>query len=510
MKNIKPLFTLHLSPFTLPSSLFTLLLITLHLSLFTLTSCNSTTKPKTGSLSGRVILVNDTDNPSFDPIDFSGITVALYELADLDTTLIRLNYQYSNIGLQINQQTEFDHRTQKALYITQTSADGNFSIEKQKVGTYNLVIYQEGWGVRYIYNIKIDDSKSAIQSEEVLNIELYPETHLPQTQLEDFIFKEDHTYIIKNDTILMGRAQIENRCFILIDEGVRLDFHNEVSTPVQGDRWKIDVSDRFFDSNKATREELKRFQKITLNGADEIEFRNGVISSCIDGLNRPVGAISVNDMVFKQGETAFVFTGSHARFENNIVRDFKNRACYFTGDAEISKNIMIRNHDNLLINDHVYDIHDNYIALNWVGIRPVYGNAHIHNNDFVQNTYAISTLASSPLIDYNLFHGSTRYCVQTQANYVQVYFDYGNPVVNFNNFLSKDKIIISLLPDSHPGYYGSSKVGVDKDLNAKHNYWLSSNVEELVYDSEDSDKVRFRVLYNPVKNSRIMNAGIRF
>jgi len=91
--------------------------------------CSTSTKPETGTLSGKVILVNDTGDPDLDPIDYSGITVALYNLAFLDTTIIRINNQYSQIGVQINQETKFDHRYQETVIKNLTNAVGSFKLE---------------------------------------------------------------------------------------------------------------------------------------------------------------------------------------------------------------------------------------------------------------------------------------------------------------------------------------------------------------------------------------------
>ena len=77
-----------------------LIVLIISILLMTVVSCDKTTKAKTGSLSGQVVLLNDTENPSLDPVDYSGITVALYELADLDTTVVRINQEYPNIGIQ--------------------------------------------------------------------------------------------------------------------------------------------------------------------------------------------------------------------------------------------------------------------------------------------------------------------------------------------------------------------------------------------------------------------------
>ena len=101
-------FSILHSPFSIPQ-LFLHFVFCILLS-FTLFSCSTSTKPETGSLSGKVILVNDTGDPALDPVDYSGITVALYNLAYLDTTIVRINNQYPQIGVHINQETEFDHR----------------------------------------------------------------------------------------------------------------------------------------------------------------------------------------------------------------------------------------------------------------------------------------------------------------------------------------------------------------------------------------------------------------
>ena len=68
------------------------------------------TSPETGSLIGTVLLEDQTNH--------FGITVALYKLAELDTTILRYNREYSlarrlfggNVGFPISQATEFDHR----------------------------------------------------------------------------------------------------------------------------------------------------------------------------------------------------------------------------------------------------------------------------------------------------------------------------------------------------------------------------------------------------------------
>lgn len=115
--------------------------------LFIITACTSPTSSSKGSLTGTVSLEGETD--------FSGISVSLYELAYLDTTIVRINNEYPQIGVIITQHTEFDHRLQSPLKTATTLADGSFEIEKIPTGIYNLVAQKADFGFRYLYEVSI-------------------------------------------------------------------------------------------------------------------------------------------------------------------------------------------------------------------------------------------------------------------------------------------------------------------------------------------------------------------
>ena len=114
---------------------------------FAITSCSSPTETPKGSLTGTVSLEGQSD--------FSNITVALYELAYLDTTITRINQQYPHIGVIINQHTEFDHRLQSQIKQSETLADGSFEIKKIPTGTFNLVAQKADFGFKYLLEVEI-------------------------------------------------------------------------------------------------------------------------------------------------------------------------------------------------------------------------------------------------------------------------------------------------------------------------------------------------------------------
>lgn len=123
-----------------------IMIICLLLPLLILTSC---IKPKTTSLSGTVLLENDTGDANLDPVDHAGVTIALYQPAQLDTTLTRINNEYPTTGVLISQETEFDHRLATPLKTALSGADTN----------------------NYIW-ISLAGLKEMVQTQQMLNIEL--------------------------------------------------------------------------------------------------------------------------------------------------------------------------------------------------------------------------------------------------------------------------------------------------------------------------------------------------
>ena len=149
-------------------NLSSLILLTSSLILF---SCkDSTSGDNTVTVSGTVYLEDQTDH--------SGVKVSLYKPVELDTTLVRLNRQYPNIGVPITQATEFDHRNETPLYFTTSTPSGDWSIAKITPGTYNIVAEKDSFSWKYLLeyqtgsNITIDTLKSLRYLSGILNDDL--------------------------------------------------------------------------------------------------------------------------------------------------------------------------------------------------------------------------------------------------------------------------------------------------------------------------------------------------
>ncbi len=519
-------FSILNSPFSIPQ-LFLHFVFCILLS-FTLFSCSTSTKPETGSLSGKVILVNDTGDPAFDPVDYSGITVALYNLAYLDTTIVRINNQYPQIGVQINQETEFDHRYQQPIAKTITNTDGSFKLTEIISGEYNLVYFKSGWGIRYVYHIVINKGENIISDiyEQITDdhkisnmiegskaqkteLVLYPMKYLSSTIQNAYVFQEDHCYLIIQDTSFLSAVVFQYSAFVFVNPGCRIDFWDSVSMPESGKRWWITSSEGIFKSELNIPGDDDNILKIRIANYDGNIIRNGKISHLMDGLEINSDDTIITKMVFTNGFTAIVLNGNSLNINQTLIKSFKSRTNVFYGNSNISQNIFYNNYDNLIIDSSDFNVNNNYFISNWVGIRPIYGNTIIRNNCFWNNDYGISMVASNPLIEYNEFFGSKRYCIQTQPNYVQASLEFCNPVIKHNNIYATDQIAISIKPDAHDGYYASGNIGVINDIDATYNYWRAIDIDNVLYDELDSDEVHYKILFNPRINAKILSAGIQ-
>lgn len=507
MKNLKSTSSCFLLKRAMPS----ILVLASLLTVFFLNACSGTS-PQTGSLTGTVKLVNDSGDPDNDPVDFSGVTVALYEVAALDTVIVRINREFPNIGLPLTQETEFDHRLHNPVASTQTDGAGRFKFSKLKTGRYNLVYYKDGWGIRYSHNLDVDKGDNALPSNASKRGEsliLYPQYSLPATIQEAFICKENHTYTVPDDVLCLRDLTIESGATILLNRGCKITVGGTLYTAATGPRWKITSLNGFIGSAFTEPVAGDRCGRVALLESHGSHIHNGIITNMQDGLILNGNNCQIDDMFFYNCGTAVVLFGNWLSYKNSIISNCDDRATYLMGSATIQNNIIVGNHDAFVIQESSFDFNNNYLIDNWVGVRPIYGNTRIHHNSFHRNKYGVSTMAADPLIDYNNFYGSTRYCVQTQPNYVQAYYEYSNPVVNYNNFYTQDQIVFSLKPDEHPGYYGSANIGVENDIDAKNNYWKAENVPDVLFDSEDSDRVRYKIVYLPKRGTPVSSAGIQ-
>jgi len=475
---------------------------------FVMMSCTSSTKPKTGSLSGRVILVNDTDDPSLDPGDFSGVTVALYELAVLDTTILRINQEYPQIGVQISQETEFDHRLQNPIKTVQSSADGTFLIDGITVGKYNLVIFKNGWSIKYSYQIDIADGSKTVTTC-MQPIELYPLRVMPSVMHDDYVFRSNRTYIFDTDAHVLSDVLIEGSTLILIGSGKRVDFHGQVQKQQETTLSRVTAASSMYSINMQA--SIDYFLKINFSSTSNVDISGLIFSYSHDGLAFSSSGVSLQNVLIANTTNSLTILGNSTSIEALLMRDSSNRGIIVQGQLALSKSILYNNHDACFLSESDTEINNNYIIKNYIGVRPFYGTNVINNNCFDRNENAIAPCASAPSIFDNVFLQNNK-DIELNGYYVQSSVDYCNPIVENNNFLGNGWYVHIMGRNSV--YSDGSRVipGVNQNQIYPNNYLLASDLQSHIYDANNPDSgpnVSHLVIFAPRRHSPVNNAGIQ-
>jgi len=517
------------------NSQFSILNFQLIILLLLLISCSSTTETKSGSLSGSVILNNDTGNSALDPIDFSGATVALYHPATLDTTIVRLNSQYPNIGVQINQQTEFDHRLQNPAKVTTTNADGSFSISKIPTGKYNLVIMKEGWGVRYLYDINITEGENTLNTKDypfsILNfqlknnsqfgksaIELFPVASLSGYINNNFEFEVNHNYIITDNATFTGNVVLNPLTYIWVNPGKKISFVTSLSTEaITSGFCHISSAGSMYSLVQAQPSDINRFDGV--HCFVDMLFENDALHSVIttnamNGWTIQTSGINIQNMIFRDSRIGLQFFNI-----NNITVSNSN---FNKCDNLDSGGIALAGCNQSMISDNVF-------VSNTISVRQ-----HTSADANISNCYFYN---GSNKDVYNLYEttGSVTHCVFTESQTAIYTSGFSNTNIsycdiqavlgifnieqmnqyesdftaNFNNFNCSQFCV-----KTKARYYTTELIY----YNCENNYWNTVNVSEidnLIWDRNDEtennpeyDRLRGVVDYTPFRTTPVQDTGI--
>jgi len=479
----------------------------------TLFSCSSSTKPETGSLSGKIILVNDTGDPALDPIDYSGITVALYDLATLDTTIVRINNEYPQIGVQINQETEFDHRLQNPLRVITTDSTGNFKFSAINLGRYNLVIFKEGWSIIYLHEIIISKGDNFLNTASPLimqnQVELYPAIELEPTVTKDIHFKTNHTYIITNNTLILEKSYIEPKSLILLNPNARLNLAGEISYKQDEGFWRVSSLYGFYSTQRQN--EIEQFDTVSLEYQNSPAIiKNLIMDYANNGLKSGQNALTVNNCIFRKSlSSTLTITAISSKVEKILLCDTYLKGLIAYNQMTLKNSIFVRNRESCMLNQSPAIIENNYYYGSYLGIRTYIIQAEIKHNCFDKNSVAIAPSAASPNISYNNFYDNDR-DIEMNRGGVSTDPGYCNPIITYNNFLG-NKFYIHLKGNN--SIYGDGYIpflGVNSDQIYPYNYLIEQDLTNHIYDSNyPNSGIVYQVIMYPRLSSLNISAGIK-
>jgi len=476
---------------------------------FAMMSCTKSTSPKTGSLSGRVILVNDTDDPSLDPVDFSGVTVALYELAVLDTTILRINQEYPQIGVLVSQETEFDHRLQNPVKVVTTDAIGSYSFSRIPYGRYNFAIIRDGWGLRYEYNILIDDSSKQQGGRITGETSLYPTRYLNTVEQGYLEFFPDRSYIVAEDVTVLADCRFNGGSNLFIAPGRSLNFHGDlhydssISTIT-----RISSSDGLYSTTMKT--SIEPFNRVMFSNDQEPVLSHLVIDHGVDGIRFQGGGTLKNSIV--RVMTASGVTAGTGMFnaENMVVRGNNTIGLLTQADGTIQSSIFLGNGEGLFISEAMVNANNNYIVNNRIGVRSLYGASTINNNCFDRNVFGLSICAADPSVTLNSFYANST-DIELNKSWVsyQVY-QYCSPTIESNNFLGSGLYISLYGKNIIGGSSATQGIGVISNQHYPNNYYTASDLMMHLFDSNyPGSNIQYSIDYLPRRISINPSAGIQ-
>jgi hypothetical protein len=416
-----------------PLSAFYVVTVFCFFSAFLL-SCNNSTDPKEDlvTFSGTVTLEDTTD--------FSGVTVSLYAPVELDTALARINQEYPNIGVQISQETEFDHREHEALYSTTTKADGSWEIKAEE-GTYNVVVEKEGWGWGIQYN-KVENSKSEIN----LNKPLVWSGTINQSK----IVPEGSFVKIVGNTVFLSGAQL------VIEKETIVEFYNSSS---------LKLYDKLVISGEDSKEVYFVVQDTSTASGVEIFKGNSTHINYLNSFNLRNGFYLKNTTLSK--------------IQNSRFKNGRNAIEYFNCDSGSINNCYINNTDNGIIENSSNNEYKNIIIYN------------------IKNVGISALNSKKSRIQYNIFKSCKKNGVGLNDQgygYIEGFVYINSNNFSFNNnhiFLGTTcaaEVTDNNLINEIEYAVKTSKYTLGDTLNFKYNYWNTINtnqISEKIYDKLD-------------------------
>lgn len=431
---------------------------------------------------GKVTLQGQTDH--------SGITVSLYAPVALDTALVRINKEYPNIGVQISQETEFDHRAEKAIASTTTKADGSWSIDV-KPGSYNVVAHKENYGWHY----SLENSGSTV------NMGLKQVIEVSGINSNGYTFNDANFYKLNGEVSILGNISFGDAT-ILCGNNAKLILYGAATGGQSGGTTLFTAQDI---------EEV--WDGITIEAENtnlsHLRIKHARQAIKVKKANNQFSHIYISD-ADRVGIVNF------SQFNNNVYRNILVSNSPGGVEFSLSDNtvileksiIILANEKALYLNNANAHIKNNLFYKNEIAILNVFdSDSKIENCEFKKNIlYDIQIGGSEPVIkNNNLYSKSERAVFVSRIGYAGPSI----PIIQSNN-INGAKYNIYIVGDKN----NSNHI----NISAINNWWGTDNtieIENKIFDKMDftaghpSYQYTGVINYQPFKAQAISTVGIQ-
>jgi len=400
-----------------------------------------------------------------DPIDYTSVTVKLYEAPE-DGQMQSLLASYPFIGFSNADLMLFDYNSEVPVEISSPSSDGQFIFADLQTGDYIVNAAIESYCSAQPKYISLQGNENAGILTLSAEIEIIGNITEPTT------FESGQVYRIESDVNVTQDAplNIEAGTTILLngDYGIRifssLQVQGTVTNPV------------IFRLHPDFYQPGADWDGIQIElGAGDCNLTGMVIQNVSSGIEIKSGTTQISECLFEAPESeAISFSGlSGGKVEYCIVRDGDDGLIATHTQPEFNNNLILR------MSGAGIDVQDS-------------SQANIHNNIMADcNTGIRSSWFTAPKIRYNLISGGTRaisaergFDAEIEYNdlmgqtgegiYFSIGYNYPDPF-RYNNFIDQPQHIL----------FVTGSAGQQPDtVFAPFNYW----------DGEDEESIPLRIM----------------
>ncbi len=443
------------------------------LSFFLLSCGDSGTGSNNGStsISGRVMLEGQSDH--------SGVTVSLYAPMELDTALVRINQQYPNIGVQISQETEFDHREHTAVASATTAADGSWNINNVPQGAYNVVAEHDLWGWQYIHDMNDSNTGNInLNKQEFTGIYLNQAINFQDT----FIEINDNTTFDRNSQLTISGVNF----LVFTDDNLSLTIRGAVN---------IADNSKLYIFTKANNENCK----VIFDTINNLQVRNLLVLNTLE-ISIIGGNFSVrNSIFFNSEDIALKISRADGAVDNCLFKNSRTGTNFnIATDSGCRQSIFYNNgHDVEIFGATNFLLSNNMFSNSNLNTELKTSDGLVHHNSFEFSDTNVVTLGESDLrVHTNDFRTNN-------INIDLRQFSHAQPSIrltaNWNNFRNTNGFHIKLGQDT-----------ARETVHAENNYWGTTSeafITSKILDRDDDGRLE-RVIFMPFQSTTIDSSGI--